>query len=179
MSKLPMNLPNRITIARILMIPLYLLLVALLPLGFNWPAALVFAIAALTDMLDGQLARKRNEVTDFGKFMDPIADKLLVLLPMILLLDKGAHIDAWAIMIMVGREIVVSGFRLVASRKGTVIAADWSGKIKTVTQIIAVLLLTLNISLGWYVTWAAALISLYSGIEMIVRNKSVLEEGDE
>ena len=176
MSKLPMNLPNRITIARIALIPLYLVLVGLFPLGFNWPAALVFLIAACTDWLDGNLARKRNEITDFGKFMDPIADKLLVLLPIIQLMDKGAPVDLWVVLVMVAREIIVSGFRMVAAGKGNIIAADWSGKIKTTIQIIAVLLLTLNLELGRYIAWIAAALSLYSGVEILVRNRAVLEE---
>lgn len=176
MSKLPMNLPNKITIVRILLIPLYLVLLTVLPRGFNWPAAVVFAIASLTDMLDGQIARRRGLVTDFGKFMDPIADKLLVLLPMILMTATGGVIDEWAVMIMVAREIAVSGFRLVAVTKGIVIPAEWSGKLKTTIQMLAVLLLTLDISFGWYVAWAGALLSAYSGIEIIVRNRKVLEE---
>lgn len=178
MSKLPMNLPNKITIARILMIPLYLLLMALGPQGPNWWAALVFAVAGITDWLDGNLARKRGEVTDFGKFMDPIADKLLVLLPLIQLLYMGAPVSVWAVIIMVAREIIVSGFRLVAVQKGTVIAAGWTGKVKTTVQIIAVLMLTLQLPLAGLVTWAAALLSLYSGAEIIIKNRAMLEEAE-
>ncbi len=176
MSKLPMNLPNRITLVRIALIPVYLLLMAILPEGPNWPAAVIFAVASASDFLDGSIARKRGLVTDFGKFMDPIADKLLVLLPMILLAAQGGRIDVWAVIIMVAREIVVSGFRLVAVTKGVVIAADWSGKIKTVIQMVAVLLLTLHLPLGWQATWLAAILSAYSGIEILVRNRKVLEE---
>lgn len=176
MSKLPMNLPNRITIARILLIPVYLLLMCI-GLGFpNWPAAVVFAVAAASDFADGWIARKRGLVTDFGKFMDPIADKLLVLMPMILLMPTGGTLEMWAVMVMVAREIVVSGFRLVAAGKGVVISADWSGKIKTVAQMFAVLLLTLGIGAGWYLAYAAALISAYSGIEIVWKNRRVLEE---
>ncbi len=174
--RLPMNLPNRITIARILLIPVYLVLMAVIRTPRNIPAAAVFLIASVTDLLDGQIARKRGLVTDFGKFMDPIADKLLVLLPMILLVSTGGAIDVWAVVIMVAREIIVSGFRLVAVSKGIVIAADWSGKIKTVSQIVAVLLLTLDFSLGWYAAWFAAILSAWSGVEILVKNRRVLEE---
>lgn len=174
MSKMPMNLPNRITIARILMIPLYLLLVSLdIP---RWIPAVVFALAAVSDFIDGTLARKRGEVTDFGKFMDPIADKLLVLMPMILLCVWGYPIDVWAVLLMVAREIVVSGFRMVAVTKGKVIAAGPSGKLKTVVQIAAVLTLTMNMPLAWYACWLSALLSLYSGGEILLRNRQMLEE---
>lgn len=177
MTKLPMNLPNKITLARIAMIPVYLVLMAINAPWSTWVAAVVFAIASLTDMLDGMIARKYGLVTDFGKFMDPIADKLLVLLPFILLVTKtGGTIDVWAVIIMVAREITVSGFRLIAVRRDIVIAADWSGKLKTTLQILSVLMLTLGIQQGWYVAWAAAVLSAYSGIEIIVRNRSVLEE---
>lgn len=176
MSKLPMNLPNRITIARILLIPLYLLLLALVEQTPNWYAAFVFVIAASTDWLDGLLARKRGEVTDFGKFMDPIADKLLVLTPMIVFVGLGT-VNVWAVVLMVSREVIVSGFRLVAASKGSVIAADKSGKLKTVIQVLAVFLLTIGADVvGAVVAWIAAVLSVYSGIEMIVRNRAVLEE---
>lgn len=177
MSKLPMNLPNRITIGRILLIPVYLVLMAAMDTPCNWPAAIVFVVAAASDMLDGYLARSRGQVTDFGKFMDPIADKLLVLLPLIWLMPKGGTLDVWAVMIMVGREIIVSGFRLVASTKGVVIAADRWGKLKTMSQMLAVLLLTLGVHLGWYVAWLSAALSAYSGAVLIVRHRHVLEEG--
>ncbi len=174
MSKVPMNLPNRITIARILMIPLYLLLISL-DIS-RWIPAAVFGLAAISDFVDGTLARRRGEVTDFGKFMDPIADKLLVLLPMILLCAWGYPIDVWAVMLMVAREIVVSGFRMVAVTKGKVIAAGPSGKLKTVVQIFAVLMLTLDIPMAWHACWLSALLSLYSGGEILLRNRQILEE---
>lgn len=178
MSKLPMNLPNRITIGRILLIPVYLLLLAWIPWEVNWPAAIVFAIASGTDWLDGQIARKRGLVTDFGKFMDPIADKLLVLLPMIYLSAAGGLIDVWAVMIMVAREIIVSGFRLIAVRKAdNVIAAGWAGKIKTTVQMVAVLLLTLGFhQIGWWAAWIATALSVYSGVQILYHNRAVLEE---
>ena len=176
-SKLPMNLPNRITLARVALLPVYFVLLSLNPGARNWPAALVFAIAAISDFVDGSIARKRGLVTDFGKFMDPIADKLLVLLPFIYLLPSGGPLDVWAVLIMVARELVVSGFRLVAAGKKVVIAADWSGKIKTIAQMIAVLLLTLGFAWGWPVAWGAAFLSAFSGAEILIRNRRVLEEG--
>lgn len=177
MNKLPLNLPNRITLTRILMIPLYLILMTMGRSGANWPAAIVFALACATDWLDGQIARRNGMVTDFGKFIDPIADKLLVLLPMIYLSARGGVIDVWAVMIMVAREIIVSGFRLVAVTQGTVIAAGWTGKVKTAVQMLAVLLLTLGLDgPGWWAAWLGALLSLFSGAEILFKNRAVLEE---
>jgi CDP-diacylglycerol--glycerol-3-phosphate 3-phosphatidyltransferase len=173
---LPLNLPNRITVARILMIPLCLLFMALDTPAATWLAAAVFAVASFTDYIDGYLASKRGEVTDFGKFMDPIADKLLVLLPMILLCSRRGPSDIWAPLLMVAREIIVSGFRLVAVTRGTVIAAGPSGKAKTVVQIIAVLALTLKLPFAGYITWLAAVLSVYSGAEILLRNRRILEE---
>lgn len=176
-TKIPLNLPNKITLGRILLIPLYLLLMALVDLPANWPAAIVFLIAAGSDWVDGYIARKHDMITDFGKFMDPIADKLLVLLPMIYFSGIGGAIDVWAVMLIAAREIVVSGFRLVAVTKGTVIAAGWTGKVKTSVQMLAVLLLTLGLdTAGWWTTWIAALLTLYSGAEILYRNRHVLEE---
>ncbi|MDR0898245.1 MAG: CDP-diacylglycerol--glycerol-3-phosphate 3-phosphatidyltransferase [Oscillospiraceae bacterium] len=177
MNKLPMNLPNRITIARMLLIPLVLLLLALESIGFRIAAAAVFALASLTDWVDGAIARKRGLVTDFGKFMDPIADKLLVLLPFIWFCRDAAMGGVWAVMLMVAREIAVGGFRMVAAGKGAVIAAGQSGKIKTVVQIIAVLALMLGLSsLGWLIAWVAAALSAVSGVEIFLKNRRVLEE---
>ncbi|MDR0929141.1 MAG: CDP-diacylglycerol--glycerol-3-phosphate 3-phosphatidyltransferase [Oscillospiraceae bacterium] len=177
MNKLPMNLPNRITIARMLLIPLYLLLLALNTTGWRIAAALVFLVASLTDWVDGAIARRRGLVTDFGKFMDPIADKLLVLLPFIFLCRDAALGGVWAVMLMVAREIAVGGFRMVAAGKGAVIAAAQSGKVKTVVQIIAVLALTLGLSaIGWLIAWAGAALSVYSGVEILMKNRRVLEE---
>jgi CDP-diacylglycerol--glycerol-3-phosphate 3-phosphatidyltransferase len=177
MNKLPMNLPNRITIARMLLIPLYLLLLALDTTGFRIAAAGVFLVAALTDYVDGAIARKRGLITDFGKFMDPIADKLLVLLPFIWFCRDAALGGVWAVMLMVAREIAVGGFRMVAAGKGAVLAAEKSGKVKTVVQIIAVLALTLGLStLGWVIAWVAAALSVVSGAEIFLKNRRVLEE---
>lgn len=176
MSKIPMNLPNRITLSRIALIPVVLVLMAMKTDTCLWIAAGLFLLAAFTDFLDGRLARQRGEITDFGKFMDPIADKLLVLLPLILLVWMGADVSVWAVLIMVAREIIVSGFRLVAVGQGNVIAAGWSGKLKTLVQIGAVALLIVDLPFGYYAAWIAAALSAYSGIEILLRNRSVLED---
>lgn len=185
-SKLPMNLPNRLTMVRIVMIPVYLLLLT----GGNWcrfAAGLVFAAASITDYFDGKIARERSLITDFGKFMDPIADKLLVLLPFLYFCatEPFGVADVWPVMLMVAREIVVSGFRLVASAQGSVIAADKFGKVKTAVQMGTVLALTLRPAivpaLPWFGTlcfvflWICGALALYSGVEMIVKNRRILE----
>lgn len=185
-SKLPMNLPNRLTMVRIVMIPVYLFLLT----GNNWcrfAAGLVFAAASITDYFDGKIARERNLITDFGKFMDPIADKLLVLLPFLYFCatEPFGVADVWPVMLMVAREIVVSGFRLVASAQGSVIAADKFGKVKTAVQMGTVLALTLRPAivpaLPWFGTlcfvflWICGALALYSGVEMIVKNRRILE----
>lgn len=176
MTRKPMNLPNRITMIRMLLIPVFLVFMSIEGTATMWIAAAIFSIAAVTDMLDGMLARRRNEVTDFGKFMDPIADKLLVLMPMMLQAAKGGEHLSWAVMLMVAREIIVSGFRLVAVRKGKVIAAGITGKVKTIVQMAAVLLLTLNVPLSGVVIWVATALSIYSGVEILWKNRSFLEE---
>ena len=171
-----MNLPNRITLSRILMIPVLLVLMAGDSEAYRLAAAAVFGVAALTDFVDGLLARRRQEVTDFGRFIDPIADKLLVLLPLIMLCWQRADVSVAAVLIMLAREIIVSGFRLVAAGRGSIIAAEWSGKIKTLLQLLAVLLLILRLPYGYHAAWLAAILSAYSGVEILVRNRAVLEE---
>lgn len=185
-SKLPMNLPNRLTMLRIAMIPVYLLLLT----GGNWcrfAAGLVFAAASITDYFDGRIARERNLITDFGKFMDPIADKLLVLLPFMYFCatEPFGVADVWPVMLMVAREIIVSGFRLVASTKGKVIAADKFGKVKTATQMVTVITMTLRPiiesaipwfgKIPWALLWLCGVLSVYSGAEMIRKNLHILE----
>ena len=130
-----MNLPNKLTILRIIMIPACLILWGL---GLNQAAAIVFALAAITDFLDGYIARKKNIVTTFGKFADPVADKILVLTAMIYLTADGI-LPPWAVCVVAARELMVDGLRLVASGKGSVIAAGWLGKIKTNLQFFCVL----------------------------------------
>ena len=168
-----LNLPNKLTLLRIVLVPVYLVL---LGMGMNWAALLVFAVASLTDMLDGQIARKYNLITNFGKFMDPIADKMLTHTAFIMLLAMG-RLNVIACIIFVAREFVVSGLRLVAVEQGHVIAAGMSGKIKTVLQMILALWLTVMLPIpfvGDALMVAAAALTLYSMVEYVWQNRAVL-----
>lgn len=176
-----MTLANRVTIFRMLMIPVYVLFMyANFPYA-QWVAAGIFLLLALTDSLDGYLARSRNEITSFGKFMDPIADKLLVLTAFIVLVGQGKMHALFAV-VFVGREIVVSGFRLVAALQKNVIAAGWLGKIKTFTQILAAILLMidnfpfslLGLPLAQITLWASLVFTVWSGFDYIYQNRSAL-----
>ncbi len=136
-----MNTPNKLTILRMIMVPIF---IALLLSGCKIVAGIVFILASLTDTLDGYLARKNNEVTVFGKFMDPLADKLLVCSALICLVELGL-IPSWVVIIIVGRDFIISGFRLVAAERGIVIAANMWGKVKTVVQMLMVIVLVFHI----------------------------------
>ena len=172
-----MNLPNKLTLLRVAMVPLYLLLLW----AFNgdkamciWPL-LVFVAASLTDMLDGRIARSRNLITNFGKFMDPIADKLLTHTAFIMLTAIG-RLNVAACIIFIAREFVVSGLRLCAVEQGHVIAAGMSGKIKTVLQMLLAMVLTITGEglLPAVLTIAAAVMTLYSMGEYVWQNRTVL-----
>ena len=167
-----LNLPNKLTLLRMALVPVYLVLLAL---GQNIPALIVFAAASLTDMLDGRIARSQNLVTNFGKFMDPIADKLLTHTAFIMLCSMG-RLNVVACIIFIAREFVVSGLRLVAVEQGHVIAAGMSGKIKTVLQMALVMLLTITSGnlLTDLVMLAAAAMTLYSMGEYVWQNRAVL-----
>ena len=141
-----MNLPNKLTTLRVFMIPFFVFF--LLYQGgenttFRMISLVLFIVASLTDLLDGKIARKYNLVTNFGKFMDPLADKLLVCSALICLIELG-QLPAWMVIIIISREFIISGFRLVASDNGVVIAASYWGKFKTTFQMVAVVLLILN-----------------------------------
>lgn len=177
-----MNLPNKLTILRIILIPFFLvaLMVDVIP-GGKWIALAIFCIASLTDTLDGQIARKYNLITNFGKFMDPLADKLLVCSAMIALIELD-RIQAWIVIIIIAREFIISGFRLVASDKGVVIAAGWWGKIKTVVQMIMIIVLICDFggdivqvveNVLIYLAMALTIVSL---LDYLIKNKSVLSE---
>ena len=142
-----MNLANKLTLIRIILVPIFLVFIAYqdLPYG-SVIATLIFIIASVTDQLDGYIARSRNQVTNFGKFMDPLADKLLVTAALISLVELQL-VPAWAAIVIIAREFAVSGLRTIAASEGLVIAASWWGKIKTVTQIIAILLLLLQVNI--------------------------------
>ena len=167
-----LNLPNKLTLLRIVLVPVYLVL---LFGGWNILALIVFAAASLTDMLDGRIARSRHLVTNFGKFMDPIADKLLTHTAFIMLCSMG-RLNVAACIIFIAREFVVSGLRLVAVEQGHVIAAGMSGKIKTVLQMALVMLLTITSGnlLTDLVMLAAAAMTLYSMVEYVWQNRAVL-----
>ena len=178
-----MNLPNKLTILRVIMIPFFV--AALLYDGganqnMRYVAAALFIIASLTDMLDGKIARKYNLVTNFGKFMDPLADKLLVCSALICMIELR-ELPAWMVIIIISREFIISGFRLVASDNGVVIAASYWGKFKTTFQMIGVVLLIFNIpalsTLTTTIVWIALALTVISLVDYIVKNAGVLTEG--
>ncbi|MBR4808440.1 MAG: CDP-diacylglycerol--glycerol-3-phosphate 3-phosphatidyltransferase [Lachnospiraceae bacterium] len=178
-----MNLPNKLTILRVLLIPVFVVLLLADFWGkyFDYIALAVFIIASLTDMLDGMIARKYNLITNFGKFMDPLADKLLVCSAMICLLDLG-RIPAWVVIVIIAREFIISGFRLVASDKGVVIAAGYIGKVKTVFQMIMIMLMIIDFTEGamymvtQVVMYIAVALTIISLVDYIGRNYKVLKE---
>ena len=171
-----MNLPNKLTLIRVALIPLCLLLWALnLPI----PAAIAFAVAAVTDFFDGYIARKRNIVTVFGKFADPVADKVLVLTAMVFLCADG-HLPAWAVSIVAARELLVDGLRLVAAGKGIVIAAGWLGKIKTNLQyfcVVAAMVLPKGHWLTLTFTILMAIMTVWSGAQYVWGHREIFKNG--
>lgn len=142
-----MNLANKLTIIRIILVPIFLLFIALKVSYGTYIATFIFILASLTDKLDGYIARSRNQITTFGKFMDPLADKLLVTSALISLVELHI-IPGWAAVIIIAREFAVSGLRTIAAAEGVVIAASWWGKIKTVIQIIAIIALLLEVNIN-------------------------------
>lgn len=175
-----MNLPNKITIVRTLLIPVFLvfMLIEGIPYG-RYLAAAVFVIASLTDFLDGYLARKYNLVTNFGKFMDPLADKLLVCSALICFVELKL-MPAWIVIIIISREFIISGFRLVASDAGVVIAASYWGKFKTTAQMIMSVLLIVHLDFAWYgileqaFIYLALILTVVSLIDYLYKNKGIL-----
>ena len=174
-----MNLPNKLTLLRVFMIPFFVVFM-LTDLGGSYGkyiALAIFIAASLTDMLDGKIARKYNLVTNFGKFMDPLADKLLVCAAMICLVEMG-RLPAWMVIVIISREFIISGFRLVASDNGIVIAASWWGKSKTISQMIMIILLIADIPalsvLNTVLIWVALILTVVSLIDYLVKNKNVL-----
>lgn len=173
-----MNLPNKLTVFRcILIVPFVFLLLS----GYDLAAVVIFAIASLTDLLDGKIARKYNLVTNFGKFMDPLADKLLVCSALICLVEMD-RLPAWVVCIIIAREFIISGFRLIASDNGIVIAASYWGKFKTTFQMIMVIVLMLNIQNGVMILLGKVLIlislvlTVISLVDYIAKNLDVLKE---
>ena len=178
-----MNLPNKLTIFRVILIPFFVVFLLLDPSNqtYRYIEDAIFIIASLTDMLDGKIARKYNLVTNFGKFMDPLADKLLVSAAMICLIATG-QLAAWIVIVIISREFIISGFRLIASDNGIVIAASYWGKFKTVFQMLMIIVLIANIQmpfftvLGTILIYVALVLTIVSLIDYIVKNKDVLKE---
>lgn len=170
-----MNTANKLTLLRVILIPVYLVVWHLDFVGNNLVALAIFVIASVTDFIDGYVARHYNQVTDFGKFMDPLADKVLVLTAMICFCALG-RFPAWALVIVMAREFAVSGLRMVAVDNGRVIAAGWSGKVKTFATMVCLCIMHFHIPgwLGWVCIIVIAGTTLYSGVEYFVKNKDVL-----
>ena len=174
-----MNLPNKLTMGRIFAIPVFIVVFLM---GYHYVATVIFILAAITDMLDGKIARKYNLVTNFGKLMDPLADKLLVMSALICLAQIG-DVPGWMVIIILGREFIITGMRQVAAAQGIVIAAGTTGKIKTITQMIAIPLLLLNnwpfsllsfnLPMDTIFLWIALVMTVVSGTEYIVKNKQL------
>lgn len=181
-----MNLPNKITLARIILIPVFLLILSVRMQYGEYLAAFVFILAASTDGLDGYLARKRKEVTTLGKFMDPLADKLLISAALISLVELR-QISAWPAFIIIGREFAVTGLRAIAAADGVVISASKLGKVKTVSQIIAIVFLfihnfpfdILNIPIGQIAMGIAVFFTIWSGVDYLMRARHLLKAGQQ
>ena len=172
-----MNLPNKLTLLRIVLILPFLLVLYLDVPGAAYIALAIFILASLTDLLDGRIARSRGLVTDFGKFADPLADKMLVVAAMVWFVENG-QMPGWALLIVIVREFAVSGLRMVASDKGRVIAAGWSGKVKTASTMVCIVLMFLPIPAPLNVLCVAviAVTTVYSGVEYFVKNRDCLRD---
>ena len=179
-----MNLPNKLTIFRVILIPFFVffLLAPYFPEYGKYIATAIFIVASLTDMADGKIARKYNLVTNFGKFMDPLADKLLVCSAMICLVEID-RLAAWIVIVIIAREFIISGFRLIAAENGIVIAANYWGKFKTVSQMIMIILLLIDLGgvfdiLEQIFIWLSLALTVISLITYIWQNRSVLSMQD-
>lgn len=175
-----MNVPNTLTIIRVLLIPFFVAFMLCNITAYdNYIALAIFIVASLTDTLDGYLARKNNQVTNFGKFMDPLADKLLVCSALICLLSNGM-ISTVVVLIIIAREFIISGFRLIASDNGVVIAASYWGKFKTTFQMVMICLMIANFPqlqiLTDIIMWIALILTVVSLIDYLVKNKDVMKD---
>ncbi|MEY8412084.1 CDP-diacylglycerol--glycerol-3-phosphate 3-phosphatidyltransferase [Lachnospiraceae bacterium 62-26] len=178
-----MNLPNKLTVLRVIMVPFFVFFMLTDAGGAanKWIALVLFCVASLTDMLDGKIARARNLVTNFGKFMDPLADKLLVCSAMICLIPSG-KLEAWFVIVIIAREFIISGFRLVASDNGIVIAASYWGKFKTVSQMAMIIVLIADFGgifdmIGIALIWVSLILTVVSLIDYVAKNVQVLTQG--
>lgn len=175
-----MNLPNKLTMFRVILIPFFVVFMLVdITTVDKWIALVIFIIASLTDLLDGRIARKYNLVTNFGKFMDPLADKLLVCSALICLVELE-KLPAWMVIVIIAREFIISGFRLIASDNGVVIAASYWGKFKTTFQMVMICLLIADIAAISVITnvivWIALVLTVVSLIDYLVKNKEVMKE---
>lgn len=178
-----MNVPNKLTMLRVVLIPFFVffLLMPDLPAYGKYAAAVIFIIASLTDFLDGKIARKYGLVTNFGKFMDPLADKLLVCSALICLIEVR-QLPAWIVIVIIAREFIISGFRLVAAEQQIVIAASYWGKFKTTFQMFMIIVLILDFdgqffyAAGWALVYIALALSIVSLLDYLFKNKDVLKE---
>ncbi|MCH5262030.1 MAG: CDP-diacylglycerol--glycerol-3-phosphate 3-phosphatidyltransferase [Lachnospiraceae bacterium] len=175
-----MNLPNKLTMFRVILIPFFVVFMLVdITLYDKWIALGIFIIASLTDLLDGKIARKYNLVTNFGKFMDPLADKLLVCSALICLVALS-KIPAWMVIVIIAREFIISGFRLIASDNGVVIAASYWGKFKTTFQMVMICLMIADITAISVITavvmWVAVVLTVVSLIDYLVKNKDVMKD---
>jgi CDP-diacylglycerol--glycerol-3-phosphate 3-phosphatidyltransferase len=174
-----MNLPNQLTVGRVIAVPFFIVLYLM---GWSVPATILFILASATDALDGYLARKNNLVSNFGKIMDPLADKILVTAALVLLVETG-QVAGWMLIVILAREFAVGGLRTIAAADGKVIAAGMTGKIKTVLQMVAVPLLLLHnwpfsyisIPMDQILLWACVIMTVVSGTEYIIKNSSVFK----
>ena len=177
------NVPNTLSLVRVFLAPLVLLFLSLrieTPMPFlpdvSWGeaiAAIVFIIASITDFFDGYIARRDKLVTTLGKFIDPLADKVLVISAMLALIELN-RVPAWIVMVIITREFVVTGLRLVAAAEGVVIAASKGGKLKTVCQIIALIMLILNIPYGMLIMWVAMILTVWSGMDYLIKGSKII-----
>lgn len=176
-----MNLPNKLTVFRVLLVPVFVLIYYSNIANSSLIAAIVFIIASLTDLLDGYIARKYNLVTNFGKFMDPLADKILVAAALILFVESGT-VPGWVLMVVIAREFIVSGIRLVAANNNITIAAGNLGKLKTATQMVSIVMILMNnfplgmdsIRVDMILLYISTILTVISGIEYVILNKDVI-----
>ena len=170
-----MNTANKLTMLRVVMIPAFMVVLYLGFPGYNYVALAIFALASATDWLDGYIARRYNQTTDFGKFMDPLADKCLVTAAMLWFVEVG-QMPAWALLTVIVREFAISGLRINAAASGRVIAAGWSGKVKTASTMVCIMVMLLPISemVNTLCVAVIVLTTIYSGVEYIVKNVDVI-----
>jgi len=168
-----MNLPNKLTLIRLLLVPLFMIVLLLRTTYGAYISALIFTAAALTDTLDGYFARKQNEITRLGKFIDPLADKLLISAALVTLTQMG-KVSAWISMIIIGREFAITGFRTIAASEGVVLSSSSMGKAKTISQIVAIVAAILQLPLADFLMFIAVILTIISGLQYIINGWKLL-----